>query len=92
MTSDVPQMSHIKCITIIPNKCKGRIREHKSDTRHTTSYYTEIGGALNFYEILSINTPCLIEFSTLFPQRQPFISISFNKSVKFVAIYALFLG
>ena len=42
----------------------------------------------NFYVVLSLNQPYLIFFLWNWPS----ISISFNLSVKFVAIYALFMG
>ena len=46
----------------------------------------------NFYEDLSLNKLCLIEFSALFPQKQLFISMSFNSSVRFVVFYELIFG
>ena len=45
----------------------------------------------NFDEVLSLNQLYVIEFSAFSTQKKPFISISFNLSVKFVATY-VFLG
>ena len=46
----------------------------------------------NYYEVLSLNHFYVIEFSAFSPKKKSIISILLNLSVKFVGIYALFLG
>ena len=71
---------------------KGRELDHSCEMSQIWQIYKFEVTSTNFYEVLSLNTTFLIEFPALFPQRQPYVSISFSRGVKFVAIYVLFFG